>query len=253
MQSATRSMSRKKEWRRAWKAVRELINDPQRTDKAFEVADALAGNSYERSFLRFQRHPDGRRLLADRPSLLQTLSDRQALRRLPAGSLGRAYVEFMESGNLTAEGLVEADAKAARAEPPPLDPDRQFMGERVRDMHDLWHVLSGYGMDEAGEAANLAFTLGQMPSAGIALIVLAATAIGPKDLTLSWPRYLFRAWRRGRRAALLTVAPYEQLLPLPLDDVRRQLRIQPASEAHPSGILVGNRTGEVKDWVMSSV
>ena len=36
----------------------------------------------------------------------------------------------------------------------------------MRDMHDLWHVLTGYGMDEAGEAANLAFSLGAGPESG---------------------------------------------------------------------------------------
>ena len=34
------------EWRRAWAALRALIADSQRTDLAFEVIDALSGNSF---------------------------------------------------------------------------------------------------------------------------------------------------------------------------------------------------------------
>ena len=117
-------------------------------------------------------------------------------------------------------------------------------------MHDLWHVLTGYGMDEAGEAALLAFNLGQVPNFGMLLIVLAAAAIGPKDMWLSWPRYLFQAWRRGRRAALLAVAPYEHLLARPLDEVRARLRIEPGNAAHPSGVLVGNRIDGSTQWVV---
>jgi ubiquinone biosynthesis protein COQ4 len=116
----------------------------------------------------------------------------------------------------------------------------------VRDMHDLWHVLTGYGMDEAGEAANLAFTLGQIPSLGIALIVLAAAVTGPKNLTFAWQRYLLRAWQRGRRTAPLTAVHYESLLARPLDEVRERLHIEPAGAAHPGGILVGHHP--LSDW-----
>jgi ubiquinone biosynthesis protein COQ4 len=251
MTDPTTAPARKMEWRRAWKALRALIANSQRTDQVFEVTEALAGNSFERAFQRFRQHPDGRRLLDERPSLLETLSDRTTLSELPAGSFGRAYVEFMDTGNLSADSLVSADAMAAQRNPRatvPVDPERQFFGDRVRDMHDLWHVLTGYGMDEAGEAANLAFTLGQIPTPGIALIVLAAAIIGPKDASLFWQRYLYRAWQRGRRAALLTVAPYERLLARPLEEVRQILRIPPASLAHPDGIVVGSRTGASNKW-----
>ena len=252
MEGMTTPPTQKMEWRRAWKAVRELIADPQRTDLAFEVIDALSGTSFDRSFERFRTHPDGRRLLAERPSLLATLSNREALSAMPLGSFGRAYVEFMQSGSLTAEGLVEAQAvMMTRTIEQPIDPDRRFFSDRVRDMHDLWHVLTGYGMDEAGEAANLAFNLGQIPNLGIAMILLAVIAIGPKDLSFSWPRYLYRARQRGQRAALLTVVRYEELLARPLDEVRQLLHIQPAHEAHPHGILVGNRVMSSNSWILS--
>jgi ubiquinone biosynthesis protein COQ4 len=232
------------QWRRAWTALGKLIEDPQRTDQVFEITQALAGRSFERSYQRFVRSPEGRRLLDEKPNLLRALSDRETLRRLPPGSFGRAYVEFMESGNLTPDGLVEADEMVARRhaeEQPPPGADRQYYGERIRDMHDLWHVLTGYGMDEAGEAANLAFTLAQVPTGGVALIVLAAVVIGPKDLRLTWQRYLYRAWRRGRRARPLPLVPYEELLDQPLSEVRRRLDIEPPEVAHPQGVVVAQR------------
>ena len=70
---------------------------------------------------------------------------------------------------------------------------------------------------------------------------MATAIVGPKNLTFRWQRYLYRAWRRGRRAAWLPLASYEKLLPLPLAEVRRQLRIEPASVAHPGGIIVESR------------
>jgi ubiquinone biosynthesis protein COQ4 len=252
----------KREWGRAWRALRNLIADPERTDQVFEIVRALSGNSFERAYQRFAATPEGRRLLAERPALLDVLSNRDALQALPEGSFGRAYAEFMREGQLEAAGLVEAEQMAEQnfTTQLPHDPDRDFFGDRLRDMHDLWHVLTGYGRDEAGEATNLAFTLGQVWNPGIAFIVLAAALIGPKNPTFYWQRYLFRAWRRGRAAKLLTAAPYEGLLPLPLDEVRRQLGVQPAREAHPDGILAGNRGEEPRPaggepgttWQMSS-
>lgn len=237
---------RKREWHRAWRALRNLIDDPERTDQVFEIIRALSGTAFERAYTRFATSADGRRLLAERPSLLETLSDRDALAALPKGSFGRAYAEFMRAGQLDAAGLLEAEQMADQnfAKDEPLDPDREFFGDRLRDMHDLWHVLTGYGRDEAGEAANLAFTLGQVWNLGTAAIVVAGALLGPKEPTFYWQRYLYRAWGRGRAAHLLTAAPYECLLPLPLEEVRRQLGIPPARAVHPGGILVGNRGEE---------
>jgi len=239
----TRPVRRPREWSRAWRALRNVIADPERTDQVFEIVRALSGSSFEDSFQRFVATVEGRQLLAERPSLLANLSDRETLRAMPEGSFGRAYADFMEAGQLDAAGLVEAEQMAEQnfAKEAPGDADHEFFGDRLRDMHDLWHVLTGYGRDEAGEAANLAFTLGQVWNLGIAFIVSAGALIGPKDVTLYWQRYLLNAWRRGRRAKLLSAVPYERLLPLPLEEVRRQLGIPPASEVHPDGILVGNR------------
>ncbi|MDX2167348.1 MAG: Coq4 family protein [Deltaproteobacteria bacterium] len=242
---------RPRDWRRAWQALRNLIADSQRTDQVFEIIRALSGDAFDRAWLRFRAHPDGQRLLRERPSLLATLSDRAALRALPPGSFGRTYAAFMDAAQLDAAGLVQAEAEASQNYAPPddgpLDPDVEFFGDRLRDMHDLWHVLTGYGRDEAGEAANLAFTYAQVPNLGIGLIVLAGAVLGPRDLTFYWPRYLWRAFRRGRRATLLSVAHYEALLPLPLAEVRRQLGVQPVHVAHPEGILVAGR-GDEPRW-----
>jgi ubiquinone biosynthesis protein COQ4 len=234
-------MARKIEWRRAWRALRTLIADPERTEQVFVLTRALSGKSGDRVFVRFRARPEGRALLAERPSLLDALSDLDALERLPNGSFGRAYAAFMREGELRAAGLVEASMAAENAEDEEPDADRQWFFDRLRDMHDLWHVLTGYGRDEAGEAANLAFTFALTRHQGIGVIVLAAMLIGPKDNRLEWQRYLIRAWQRGRRAAWLPAVAYERLLDRPLEEVRAMLAIESPEKAHPQGILVGSR------------
>ena len=106
-------------------------------------------------------------------------------------------------------------------------------------MHDLFHVLSGYGTDEMGESALLGFSFAQQGGRlwgflGVATALQACREVGP-----SWLPYLYRAWRRGHRAAWLPAFPFEDLLPLPLATVRDIAGIEDESLSHPRGILRG--------------
>ena len=236
------------DWPRALRALRRLIADSERTEEVFELIDAMAGPSGLRRFEAFRDDPAGRTLLERKPCLLTTLSNREALRRLPEGSFGRAYADFMDGADLSADGLLEAselgnDQTAAASVG---DPDLEWWGCRLRDSHDLWHVLSGYGRDEAGEVALLAFTHAQTGNRAIAMIVLVGAAVGLAQGGLGWPGYLLRARRRGKAARRLQFAPYEDWLARPLADVRADLGIEPPEVAHPTGIAVGNRGDEAE-------
>ena len=230
---------RKLQWGRAWRALQAVIADPDRTDKVVEFINSVGGSGDLRAFARFRGDSEGKRLLAERPSLVARLNDLRSLAALPVGSFGRAYADFMLGERLDPEAII-AEFRNADTTPTSIDPDMQWFFERMDTAHDLWHVLTGYGRDQAGEAANLAFTMAQLGSRGVALLALAAAVIGPKDIVFSWQRYLFQAWRRGKRSAWLPLARYEELLPLPLEEVRRQLRVEPGDVTHPGGILVAS-------------
>ena len=231
----------RKDWRRAVRAVRGLVRDPKRTDLVFEIIDSLSGPAFERSYRRFRASPESARLLSERPNLIDSLRDREALAALPTGSLGRFYLEFVNRGGLLADGLLTAEEEAASHAPARaaiVDADRHWFGNRMRDAHDLWHTVTGYGMDEAGEGGLLAFTYAQVPNPGIGLIVLAAIVHGPWSERLRWPRYLLSAWRRGRATPWLATARWEELLPLPMPTVQARLGIPRRAEAHPRGRAV---------------
>ena len=207
---------------RAARALSTLLKDPDDLPQVFTLIDAVSGTAPHRLLFGFRRTESGRRLLRDRPDILDRLADRAALRALPEGSLGRAYLAFVESEGISPEGIRDASLVTA---PPSRFPDFDFIGRRMRDTHDLWHTVTGYKGDVLGELSLLAFNLAQHWNTGIAFIVAAgvlkgyATNVG---LQMVW-----EGFRRGRAAAWLPAQEWEALLPLPLEEVRARLELGP--------------------------
>jgi ubiquinone biosynthesis protein COQ4 len=236
---------RRVEWRRGLAALRELLADPEKTDKAFEVFQFLDGDSEEQTFQRFLAAPDGPRLAAARPSLVAHLCDRAALAALRPGSFGRAYLDYLERTGFDPAGLVKLKVdliekgKREGEVIPDLDVTREWFRDRTILMHDLWHVLTGYGTDPLGEGALLYFTHAQAGGRANTIFICGIAARTVQAGELRYLPYLAEAWRRGRRASWLAGLPYEELLPLPLEEVQRGARIPAAAVAHRGGIRAG--------------
>ena len=106
---------------------------------------------------------------------------------------------------------------------------RLLFSARLRDSHDLWHVVTGYGRDLYGEAALLAFTYRQIRNRGIGLIVLVAYLRAGGEYKQE--RVLIRdGYRRARDASWLPGADWEALLERPLDEVRETLGVVPVGD-----------------------
>lgn len=209
----------------AMRAIRALMQDPEDTAQVFRVIQAMSGPSRMKGYRRFLKTAVGRRVMANRRDLAPVLNDRDALRALPEGSLGRAYLDFVERENLSADGLTEASEKGGRK---PADPDQQLFSNRTRDMHDLWHVTTGYGRDGLGELALLAFSFAQLGNIGIAMIIFFGTRSGVRETgdRRLW-KVILEGYRHGRQATWWAEEDWEGLLAAPLEDVRRQLRAKP--------------------------
>lgn len=209
----------------ALRAMRKLGQDPDDTAQAIVVIAALAGNSNQRLLRRFRRSPRAEAILRERRDLYGLLGDLDGLLALPAGSLGRTIGEWFARERIGAQGLARA-AAAARAQlgtTPPDGGDEQVFVTRLMNLHDVFHVLTGYDRDLRGEAAVLAFTLAQTRSPGIAYIVLRV--LWRAGWRSEMGRLIRQGFRRGLRSAWLIDREWEALLLQPIDEVRERLGV----------------------------
>ena len=135
-------------------------------------------------------------MLRERRDLLSTLADREGLARLPSGSLGRTYLGFMEAENLSAQGLVDA---SQNWENDPVPPDVALFRNRMRELHDVNHTVTGYGRDPLGELCLLDL---HVPADGQSGHVAdGGDELGPAAARMA-RKAVREAWRNGAQGAL---------------------------------------------------
>lgn len=203
----------------ALRAARALIATGD-TRQVFILLRAMRGRSGMRNFRRFAQSEVGRQVLACKRDLLPLLQDREGLRRLPGGSLGRAYLAFMESEDLSAEALVMASQDWDND---PVPPDMQRFRARMRELHDINHVVTGYGRDPLGELCLMTFVYRQFGNLGMLMVV----AMAWRRIPSAARKAVREAWRHGPKARWLGEQDWEGLLARPLEEVRRMLGIVP--------------------------
>ncbi|MDE2355315.1 MAG: ubiquinone biosynthesis protein [Alphaproteobacteria bacterium] len=215
----------RRQWFKALAALRRLLSDKEDTGQVFEIMRALSGDSTPRGYRRLLATNEGGRLAYERLELAPRLMDDAWLDSFAAGTVGAAYRDFVRRENLSAEGLAEVSRQnAVQAEQPH---PYAWYGRRIRDAHDLWHVLTGYGRDGLGEACLVAFSYAQTRSLGWALIALGAALRARREGLKSAAKIIWEGYRRGQAAAWLPGEDYERLMAEPLEAARRRLRLSP--------------------------
>jgi ubiquinone biosynthesis protein COQ4 len=217
----------RRRWGVALKALGRLLSDKEDTGQVFEIMAALNGDSTVRNYRRLLTTPNGGRLAYERVELAERLMDDAWLDGFAPGTVGAAYRQFVRSENLSADGLAEISRQ--RKSPVEMRHPHAWFGRRIRDSHDIWHVLSGYHRDGLGEACLVAFSYAQTGSLGWALIALGAAARARGAGGRLAVRAIWQGYRRGKAAKWLSGEDYVQLMSEPLDAARRRLNLTPAT------------------------
>jgi ubiquinone biosynthesis protein Coq4/drug/metabolite transporter (DMT)-like permease len=142
------------------------------------------------------------------------------LLRLPAHTLGGAYARHMKLNGLRPD-FYEDVAPRHRL---------HFLRLRMRQTHDIWHVLSGFGTDEFGEVGLQGFYFAQFTNGQSALIGAGAmlkSLLRGKFADLEKHVDAFcEGYCSGKRAESLLTAEWENLWAEDLESLRRRYRIE---------------------------
>lgn len=223
----------RRDWRTAFEAIRKLMANGDDTTQVFRIMRALNVGNAPRNYARLIASEKGGRIAYDRVELAQRFSDPGFVASFAPGTVGAVYREFLETTGYSADGLVEI-SRLEPAEPDMAHPYAWF-GRRVRDTHDIWHVLTGYKADESlGEACLVAFSFAQVGGLGWAFIGGAAAL---KSLRVTrgalFAKAVWEGYRHGRAAKWISGEDYLELLHEPIDAARAHLGLrEPVAYRH---------------------
>ena len=218
--------SGRRDWKTAFAAIRKLLANGDDTTQVFLIMRALNVGNAPMNYARLISTEQGGQIAYDRVELAERFSDRDFVASFAPWTVGAAYRDWLIETGYSADGLVEV----SRLEPEKEDMAHPYawFGRRVRDSHDIWHVLTGYKADESmGEACLVAFSYAQVGGLGWAFIAAAAAL---KSMKVTGNRLFAKAvlegYRHGRRAKWVSGEDYLALLHEPLDAARARLGIE---------------------------
>ena len=210
-------------WRRALRALARVVANPEETDQVLVFSTYINAGTMGDRLENFFLDPKGKKLFDEHRTLDSRTVDLDQLAALPAGTLGHEYAKFLRSRGFTPEVFDAPPEDIA-------DPRAQYVVQRIRQTHDLWHVITGCDTDPAGEIALQAFTFAQTRAPSTAILAIVGTLRGFGH-TRALPSSVARAYRAGARAEKLATFPWEDHWATPLVELRALLGVEPFTRA----------------------
>lgn len=211
---------------KAWRHFRKLVANKEDTAQVFHITEALKGRRTHKQAWEFIASKEGQRFLAQETDIPAKLDNHSNWADCTPNTVAAHYVSFMKREGLSAAGLVAESEKF-------LPPEKQF-GDltewyfmRLRDTHDLFHILTGYGRDALGEASLLGFSYEQNYNNGIGFIAYAAAHQIRKQTGTRAPVFasIAEGRRLGKAARKLAHMDVEAVMRMDLGEARAMLGV----------------------------
>jgi len=218
-----------RQWPSLFRAVRAT---PEDVALGARVFFAIGGHDEGPTYRGMLRTPAGKEVAQNRTAYPPFFTDYDRLRTLPDGTLGREYIRQLDERDIQPVGLIKATEPAY--EGIDFSPDHAYVRDRLRDIHDMLHALTGYGIDMHGEGGLAAFTFAQTGNKGWAMLTLVNLLTGLSTGRTDGPAVLLKGYLRGRRARyILAENDWDRLLHLSIEEARAELGITPLEPYRP--------------------
>jgi ubiquinone biosynthesis protein Coq4 len=203
----------------AIRAFARIVQDPNRLDEVFSLSDRTdQKEALERAAARFAMFPKGERALKECRRLPAYRLEELAL--LPQDTFGHAFAKHMISRGLDPAAIPTLNA----------NDQAEFVRAHLYETHDIWHVVTGFDTDVAGELGLQAFYMAQvngpLPPSLLAAGFLNTAFVAPEDSDARM-RNITLGWRVGKRAEPFFGTDWDRLWSAPLTEVRAQHGIAP--------------------------
>lgn len=195
------------------------LASPRRADLVATLGETTGQSTFQNLRNRMKRCESGRRLLEERPLINSRTLER--CKNLPEGTFGQAYASFMIKRGFDAD-----DRPVVRF----VDNEElAYVALRMRQVHDLWHVLFGCGTNALGELAlkALEFSHTGLPMAFLS-VAGAHVRLSREQRKRLFYEYIPWSLVANRRSVDLVPIMYEDHFKQDLSQLRLDWRITPA-------------------------
>lgn len=195
-----------------------FIDNGTDIEAVFDIAAALANHKVSAAAITYLKsHPEIAQLFEEQ--YIAPTPNLEALLKLPEDSLGFAYASHMRAANLDPEFYRQVE----------LQDDTSYLALRMRQTHDIWHTVTGFGTDPVGEIGLQAFTLAQNRSP-LAVMLIAAITLNTIKMNSDLNplvRLIQQSYDLGDRAKPFLGQKWEEAWEKPLADWRAELNVTP--------------------------
>ena len=192
-----------------------MLRNPEGTESVFDIEDGLRDIRATRGIVERVREDAGVRARMTERYLAPKV-DLDELEKLPPGTLGHAFARHILDHGF------DPDYYRKLA----VNDDLDWVLMRMRQTHDIWHVVTGIGTDRLGEIAVKAFELAQTWRPLAAVI----TCGGMMRYLMKEPErlgdvmaHIAHGYQLGRTATPFLAQKWEEGWDLPLAEWRRRV------------------------------
>ncbi|MEO1147210.1 MAG: Coq4 family protein [Cyanobacteria bacterium J06638_22] len=194
-----------------------LLANPSNTLSVYDIEDGLRRDKGTQLSVTYLLAQPGVAELAKERYLAPTPSLEQ-LRQCPDESLGRAYASYIEGNGFDPTFYRQLE----------INDDTSYLFMRRRQTHDIWHLLTGMGIDAASElglkAFELAQTRGMMAGLLLAGGLIRTLLKEPDDLPYLLDRIAI-GYRMGMQAKPFMAQKWEEGWDQSVEEWRNQLNV----------------------------
>jgi ubiquinone biosynthesis protein COQ4 len=201
-----------------FKGVLSLIKDPQQTDSVYDIEDGLKQSAAMAAATRYMLAQPEIFALA-KEGYLATTPDIPKLLEYPQDSLGYAYANYIHTAGFDPSfyrSMLVAD-------------DTSYLLLRLRQTHDIWHVITGFSTNVPGELGLKAFELAQTRRTMAGILIaggfLKCLLQTPEELD-ELLNNISRGYRTGLQAKPLLAQKWEENWDKSLSEWRSELGIK---------------------------